>query len=139
MIIIYLDENLSRYLAYALNELQKPLNKKYTNLPEAIEVRYLPDDFGKGANDEDWIPKLNEGNCVITADINIRFTKHQRELFEHYQIGMFFLKTPKGYDYWATTLLIIKKWVQVLDTMNKKKPPFAYRIKPNSKKLEDIS
>lgn len=137
--IIYLDENLSRYLANALNELQKPLNKKYTKLPEAIEVRSLSDDFGKGAHDEDWIPKLDQGTCVITADINIRFTKHQRELFEHYQIGMFFLKTPKGYGYWDTTLLIIRKWEKILATIIRKKPPFAYRIKPNSKKLEDIS
>ncbi len=137
--IVYLDENLSPYLAYAINNLQKALNKRYPKLTENIEVRSLPDDFGKGAKDENWIPKLKYGTFVITADVNIRFTKHQRDLFEHYQVGMFFIKIPKGYSFWDTALLIIKKWESVLATIIEKKPPFAYRIKVKGEKLEDIS
>lgn len=80
--IIYVDENMSPYLAKGLDLLQQPLNVK---LREAIEVKSIRATFGQGAKDEDWIPIAGkEGACVITQDYNIRRTRHQRELCEDY-------------------------------------------------------
>ena len=87
---IYIDENISKYLAEGLNLLQQPENMK---LREPIEVKYLPNEFRIGVLDEEWIPLVGEqGGCAITQDINIKRTRHQWELCQEYNLGMFFLK-----------------------------------------------
>lgn len=138
--IIYLDENLSRYLAYALNELQKPLNKKYKNLPDEIEVRYLPDDFGEGAKDEEWIPQLGgRKSYVITSDLNIYRTRHQRALCLDHNLGVFFFKFPKSCKYWQIVKLIIDRWEQIIQKISKTERPFAFRTTSNKPKFENIT
>ena len=83
--IIYIDENMSPYLAKGFNILQTPLNLK---LKENIDVRSVKQDFGQGANDEDWIPEAgSKGSCIITQDYNIKRIKHQRVLCEKYHIN----------------------------------------------------
>lgn len=73
---IYFDENTFPQLAYGLKALQEPLNSKEN---EQIEVVYLPNEFGKGVKDEDWIPKLGAiGAVIITHDLNIHRSRSQR-------------------------------------------------------------
>lgn len=48
--IIYVDENMSPYLARGFDTLQQPLNQKQR---EQIQVRSVKDAFGQGAADED--------------------------------------------------------------------------------------
>jgi hypothetical protein len=73
---IYIDENMPRQLAHGLHTLQQPQNLK-DGLE--IEVLSIADVFGKGAQDEYWIPKVGaENGIVITQDSRIQSQKHQR-------------------------------------------------------------
>ena len=68
MIQLYIDENISPFLAQGLHYLEKGNGNE-------IAVLSIKDVFGKGALDEDWIPKLGlEKGIVITQDFNIVLT-----------------------------------------------------------------
>ncbi len=126
--IIYIDENMPPQLADGLDLLQAPENIKIKN---QIQVRSIQQTFGIGALDEDWIPKVGEEDaCVITQDININRSRHQRELYLKHGVGIFFLRAPSksGFKYWDFVKLIIKKWDEITRKATKTKRPFAFRI-----------
>ena len=128
---IYIDENMPSQLARGLNELQKPQNLK-DGLE--IEVLSIKEQFGQGALDEDWIPKLGaENGIVITQDFNIQNTKHQRELYQKAGVGIFFLKTPSknGFQYWDFVKKMIGEWESIKKIIKKENVPFAYRGSSN--------
>ncbi len=132
---IYFDENIPPQIANALNILQSPFAH------ENIEASNLSDVFGRGSRDETWIVKIaNENGVVITQDLNIQRTRHQRELYRKYQMGVIFLKPPskKGYTYWQMVEKIIISWSDIKQAARKTKKPFAYIIKPRSKKMEEL-
>ena len=111
--IIYIDENLSPYLARGFHIIQEPLNYK---LSEFIEVRSIKDEFGKGAKDEDWIPMAGKNKaCVITQDYNIQRIIHQRELCSQYELGMFYFRPPSknGLSYIDMLKLMVKHWEEI--------------------------
>ncbi|MEJ7676897.1 MAG: hypothetical protein WKG06_03275 [Segetibacter sp.] len=69
MIEIYLDENLSEYVADALNSLDKGYFQHVT-------VSSTKTKFGKGVPDETIIPSIGQaGGILITKDVNIGRTK----------------------------------------------------------------
>lgn len=125
---IYIDENMPPHLARGFDIIQKPLSIK---MAKKIEVKSIKDVFGEGAQDELWIPIAGEeGACVITQDYNIRRIKHQRELCEKYNLGMFYFRPPskQGFQYWDMITLVVKHWLQIMKTCIKEERPFAYRI-----------
>ncbi|MEQ1745481.1 MAG: hypothetical protein ABMA02_08650 [Saprospiraceae bacterium] len=135
---IYFDENTFPQLAHGLRLLQEPLN---TRDSEPVEVVYLPDEFGKGAKDEDWIPQLGAtGAVIITHDLNIHRTRSQRELYEAHGLGAFFFTPPSqksGFGYWDFVQQVIKKWDEIKRlSSSKAKRPFAYRYTIRSSKAE---
>lgn len=126
--IIYIDENMSPYLARGFNILQAPLNLK---LKEPIDVRSIKDDYGQGAQDEEWIPLAGEkGACIITQDYNIKRIKHQQALCEEYKLGMFYFRSPSknGFSYWDMLVLLIKHWQNINKIAITEKRPFAYKV-----------
>ncbi len=130
----YFDENITPQIVRALEILQEPLK-------EEIEVYSIADEFGRGAADEEWIPKVaKENGIVITQDINIQRTKHQRELYRNHNLGVIFLKPPKGkgIKYWEMVSKILEAWPDIKQTCNRAKKPFAYVITPKSKKLDSL-
>lgn len=136
--IIYVDENMSPFLARGFDILQKPLNQK---LAEPIRVLSIKDAFGQGAQDEDWIPKTGEeGACVITQDFNIRRIKHQRALCEQYGLGMFYFHPPSksGFSYWEMLKLMIRHWEEITRIANREERPFAYKITARGKGIESM-
>jgi predicted nuclease of predicted toxin-antitoxin system len=120
---IFLDENLSEYVADALNS----LNKGYFN---DIIVHSTKIKFGKGQTDEKIIPSIGSQNGIlITKDLNIHKTRLQYQLCEQYKIGVFFLKMQKGLDrHWEIVKLLINSWEEVLEKLAKEKRPFGYEI-----------
>src|SRR3970040_1228823 len=95
---IYIDENFPPQLARGLDVLQAPLNTDSLK----FEIRSIRDQW-KGAGDEEWIPKAGmEGAVVMTQDYHIQTTRHQRDLYQRYGLGIFFFKPPSktGYGYW---------------------------------------
>ncbi|MGN6615902.1 MAG: hypothetical protein ACTHJ5_01885, partial [Ilyomonas sp.] len=89
---IYLDENLSEYVADALNA----LGKGY--FPD-VTVFSTKRKFGRGVPDEIIIPGIGEAKGIlITKDINIHRRRMQYQLCQEFKIGVFFIKPMKGLD-----------------------------------------
>ena len=124
---VFLDENLSPYVADALNS----LNKGYFS---HIQVFSTITKVGKGKPDEDIIPFIgNVGGILITKDLNIQRTHLQYELCKSHDIGLFFLQFQKGHTkHWDIVKLLINRWEEIVE-LCKEKRPFAYRIKIRGK------
>ena len=120
---IYLDENLSEYVADALNS----LNKGYFR---DINVYSTKVKFGKGVPDEEIIPAIGKAKGIlITKDTNIRRTRMQYQLCEKYKLGVFFLKPSKGMDkHWEIVKMLIENWEEIVSIIKKEKLPFGYEI-----------
>ncbi len=126
--IVYIDENMSPYLAKGFNILQAPLNIKSG---KSIEVKSIKEVFGSGAKDEEWIPLAGKQNsCVIPQDYNIKRIRHQRELCAKYNLGMFYFKPPSrnGYTYLDMLKLMVKHWEEITKICNKVQRPFSYKV-----------
>lgn len=125
---IYLDENLSKYIAEALNLLNK------VQFPN-IEVFSTIEIFERGVADEILIPKIgNEGSMLITKDLNIKKRSPQYELCKQYNLGIFFIDLPKNQNkHWDIVKLLIHNWEEIVQKAGREKLPFAYRIKPKGK------
>ena len=123
MIEIFLDENLSEYVADALNSLNKGYFKEVIVYSTKIK-------FGKGVTDETIIPAIgNSGGILITKDLNIHRTRIQYQLCKEYKIGIFFIKMPKGLDrHWEIVKLLINSWEEINEKIKMEKHPFGYEI-----------
>jgi hypothetical protein len=123
MIEIYLDENLSEYVADALNSLNKGYFKN-------VYVHSTKTKFGKGAADEIIIPSIGKNKGIlITKDLNIHRTRLQYNLCQQFNLGSFFIKLPKGMDkHWEIVKLLVSSWEEIIDKINAEKRPFGYEI-----------
>lgn len=131
--IIYVDENMSPYLAQGFDILQRP---ESTKLRDPIEVKSIKDVFGEGALDEDWIPLAGAQNsCIITQDYSIQRITHQRALCEKYGLGMFYFRPPSknGFLYWDMLNMMVKHWPDIIKISQKKTRPFAYKASSKGK------
>ncbi len=129
---IYLDENLSEYVADALNS----LNKGYFR---DINVYSTKVRFGKGVPDEEIIPEIGKlKGILITKDTNIYRTRMQYQLCEQFKLGVFFLKPSKGMDkHWEIVKMLIENWNEIIIIITKEKLPFGYEI-PTRGKMRKI-
>jgi hypothetical protein len=120
---IYLDENLSEYVADAPNS----FNKGYFTDVLIFSTKIK---FGKGEPDEKIIPAIGKANGIlITKDIQIQKTKLQNLLCEQFKLGVFFLKLPKGSDkHWEIIKLLINNWEEIIAKAGQEKKPFGYEI-----------
>lgn len=125
---IYLDENLSEYVADALNS----LNKGYFR---DINVYSTKTRFGKGIPDETIIPAIGKSKAIlITKDININRTRSQYHLCEKYKLGVFFLKPVKGMDrHWEIVKMLVNNWEEIVNIINTEKLPFGYELPTRGK------
>lgn len=125
---IYLDENLSEYVADALNS----LNKGYFR---DINVYSTKTGFGKGAPDETIIPAIGKaGGILITKDTNIYRKRLQYQLCQQYGLGVFFLKPAKGMDrHWEIVKMLIQNWEEIVSIIAKDTLPFSYEIPTRGK------
>ncbi len=123
MIEIYLDENLSEYVADALNALNKGYFKE-------VIVKSTKVQFGKGEKDEIIIPSIGKVNGIlITRDLNIQRRILQYQLCKKFNLGIFFLKLPKGMNkHWEIVKLLINSWEEIVDIIHTEKKPFGYEI-----------
>ncbi|TVQ09163.1 MAG: hypothetical protein EA364_14540 [Balneolaceae bacterium] len=136
--IIYVDENIPPVFAEGFQILQHPLLLKM-NMSETVEVKSISNEFGRGAKDEDWIPKLGGTNaCVITQDYDLRRIHHQRVLCEEHKLSMIYLRPPSknGFSYWAMVELLVKHWPELLRIIDRHERPFSFKIMSRSSKPE---
>jgi len=123
MIEVFLDENLSEYVAQALNFLNKGYFKD-------IQVLSTKEKFGKGVADEELIPNISQsGGVLITRDFNIHKTRLQYDLCKQYSLGVFFLRLPKNQDkHWEIVKTLVNHWEEIIEKVYKEKKPFAIRV-----------
>jgi hypothetical protein len=128
VIEIFLDENLSEYVADALNS----LNKGYFRDVNVYSTKVR---FGKGVPDEQIIPVIGKAKGIlITKDVNIHRTKMQYQLCQHYNLGIIFLKPVAGLDtHWEIVKMLINNWQQIINVIRKEKLPFGYEIPTRGK------
>lgn len=127
MTTIYIDENFAPQLAESLDLIQSHLNLKEKH---QFKVMSIQERFGRGVQDEEWIPEAGKENAiVITQDLRIQTTRHQRDLYKKYGLGVFFIKAPskKGFSFWEMTMQLIKRWPEIKKLASSTKKPFAYR------------
>ena len=125
---LYVDENLSPFLAQGLHLLEKGNGNE-------IEVLSIKEVFGKGTDDEVWIPQVgNEGGIILTQDYNIIRKKQQRELYEQCGVGLFVIRPPskRGYSYWEMVRYVVNHWNE-MKKLAKNELPFAYLLNSKGK------
>jgi len=112
----YLDENLSEYVAEALNF----LNKGYFPHIQVFSTKVKP---GKGLPDETLIPEIGKVNGnLVTRDLNIQKTRLQFELCKQFNLGVFFLKLPKSQSkHWEIIKLLINNWEEIIQKADREK------------------
>lgn len=132
MIAIYLDENLSEYVADALNSLSKGYFRE-------VKVHSTKTQFGKGVPDEIIIPAVGKtSGILITKDTNIQRKKMQYQLCEQHKLGVFFLKPAKGADkHWEIVKMLIENWEEIIRIIQTERLPFSYEI-PTRGKMKKI-
>ncbi len=138
--IIYIDENIAPLLAKGFNLLQAPLNFQM-GLKDPIEIKSIKAVFGEGTPDEEWIPIAGkERACILTQDYNIQRIRHQRDLCEKHDLGMFYLRLPSkaGFTYWEMVKLLVRHWEEIIKTVSKKSRPFSHKITSKSSGLESM-
>lgn len=125
---IYLDENLSPFVAEALNQLCKG---HFSH----VEVFSTVHKIGRGKKDEEIIPYIGQaGGVLITKDLNIHRTNVQFELCKQHQIGLFFLVLQKGQSkHWDIIKLLINRWEEIINNSQNERLPFAFRVKIRGK------
>jgi hypothetical protein len=127
--IIFTDENIPPHLAPGFELIQKPESIKTGN---SIEVKHLPEEFGYGTKDQDWIPELGRLKaCVITRDGRLNRRKHEIELLRKHKIGVFFLKSQtkkSGMSVWQMVETLARAWPEVTKVAMDKERPFGYEI-----------
>lgn len=122
---IYLDENLSQYLADGLNSFCKG---HFTNIRvESTIIRWK-----RGISDEELIPEIGkEKSFLITKDVNIHTTRLQAALCIKHGIGIFFLKLPKNSSkHWDMVEMIVRRWREIVKIVESENLPFSYFITP---------
>ncbi len=125
MIQVLVDENLSESLADGLNSIQSPLDN-------GIKVVSMATIFGKGTQDDVWIPSWGKKEGIfLTQDINITRTRHLAELLKQHQLRAFFLCVPNKTSYWARVRVLIKHWPDIVEVIKTKRKPYNYLVTPN--------
>lgn len=128
---IYFDENFSHRIASGMREFQS------ARPSEGVTVVWNPDEFGKGAEDEEWIPQVaSKHGVLLTQDLNIHRTRAQWDLCRMNKIGVFFFKPPRaGWDHWVIVREVVNRWEEIKRLSGSLKRPFGFVIEQRKSKM----
>lgn len=131
---IYFDENFSPSLIAGMRAFQAGRKS------EEVEVCSVEEEFGKGAKDEDWLPRVaRQHGVVVTQDINIHRARAQWELCQKNRIGIIFLKPPKkGWSYWEIVQLVVRWWGEIKALARNETRPFGRVIEIGKSRIAEI-
>jgi predicted nuclease of predicted toxin-antitoxin system len=121
---VYFDANYSQYIARAFNffELTGRENEVFST------VQFLYED----ASDEEIVKYVAENKGVLfTKDSDFVKVQLIIELMKSYNIGLFYLKTPKKEIYWDTILILTKAYMKSRLIFQTKYIPYYYEIMSN--------
>ncbi len=131
---IYFDENFSRRIASGMREFQAARRS------EGIDVIWCPDEFGQGAADEDWIPKVaSKQGIILTQDLNIHRTRAQWDLCQNNKVGVFFFKPPRdGWGHWVIVREVVNRWEEIKHLASSLKRPFGWVVEVRRTKMRRL-
>jgi len=112
-----LDENLPPSLARAAHALLQP---------EGGEAISIPERFGRGFVDIDWIAALHEegGWAVLTTDRKLRTRPHERLALERSGLVVFILASGWNQEgYWRKAAGVIRWLPSMIDAIARYPPP----------------
>ena len=112
-----LDENLPPALARAIHALMQPDDGEAISIPER---------FGRGIADTDWIAALHAegGWSVLTTDRKLRTRPHERAALERSELLVFILAPGWNQEeYWRKAAGVIRWLPSMIDALPIHKPP----------------
>lgn len=123
---IFLDENLSEYVAESLNLLCRGY---FPNI-EVVSTKFVPE-LGIEAKDEVIIPFVGkERGVLVSRDRGVARTQVHYELCRQCNTLVVFIKLPKGSDrHWNMVTLLIKHWEEIIQIITSKRPK-SMRLRP---------
>ncbi len=123
---IFLDENLSEFVAEALNL----LSKSYFQNIEVVSTKHVAE-LGLGAPDEKIIPFVGkEMGVLITRDRGISRTQVHYQLCQENNTIVVFIKLPKHSDrLWDLVRILVKHWEEIIKIATSNKP-YSMRLLP---------
>lgn len=131
---IYFDENFSHRIASGMREFQE------ARPSEGVTVVWVPDEFGRGTPDEDWIPLVaSKHGIILTQDMNIHRIAAQWELCRQNKIGLFFFKPPKGgWGFWNVIREVVNRWDEIKSLSAVQKRPFGYMVEQRRNRMRPL-
>jgi hypothetical protein len=131
---IYFDENFSHRIAAGMREFQAARRS------ENVEVVWCPDEFGRGAKDEDWIPKVaSKQGVILTQDLNIHRMQALWELCQRNKVGLFFFKPPRGgWGHWIIVREVVNRWDEIKRLATNGKRPFGWVVESRRKQMRRL-
>ena len=119
----YLDEQLPKIIAHALNVLESH---------EGINhVFSTEDEFGKGIKDVELFDKLKSvSGILITPDLKMKTRKNEFSLLKKLGATAFMISLKPGSNFERQYQTIISKWAEIKKIQNQQGPnSFVCRIK----------
>lgn len=117
-----LDANLFPHLAHAVHQLF---------IFEHGEGISIPERFGRGVADRDWIVALYKegGWAVLTQDRKLRTRPHERRALEQSDLVVFILESGCAKEsYWIKAAGVVRWLPPMLDAFRDVKPPVLLAI-----------
>lgn len=120
----FIDENINKKLAYALDHLSDIEGKGHTVVPAK--------DFneGKGVPDMEWLARIKEeGKWVIISKDRFKKSDPERYAFENAGITIFNLGKPwNKKNGWETAVQLIAWWPAISREVLKLERPMVYEL-----------
>ena len=129
----YFDENLSRYICYALNQIElRDGHNECIFIPDYFKTEENPS--GKGISDEVIMDVLSKEKAVyVTEDDDLKKITLKYNLSKQKNIGVILFKKPsKNVDYWLIVNSFFKHWLTLRKKARKTKMPFFIKFTPKS-------
>jgi uncharacterized protein with PIN domain len=118
------------------NNLSPQLAKGMAGFGE--DVVHLTDHFSPDAKDEDWLRTVGtNGWILITRDERIRWRPVESEALKKYRVAAFFLG-GKNRTRCQLIQQLVRNWDRFKEVTAKEHRPFAFRVRPNGRKLDPI-
>lgn len=132
---LYFDENFSPCLIRGMREFQNG------RLREGFDVLSVREEFGKGAKDEEWIPKVAQAHGIaITQDVNIYRIQAQKDLWSYHKLGLIIFRPSKKnpWNYWKVIQLTVKHWEELKEFCRRGERPFGYVLEYPGPKFREL-
>ena len=122
---IFLDENLSEYVAQALSLLCKDYFPDIKVISTKVEM--------KGATDPELIPYISRKNGILlTLDKGIAHNQVHYQLCKENKVAVIYIKLEKGSQrYWDLIKFLIKHWEKIIEEIRTLNPPYVLRVSRN--------